>query len=39
MNPFPKDKSQGFEIDVNEGYFANEVNATLHQNGLELYSH
>ena len=38
MNPFPKDKSQGFEIDVNEGHFANEVNATLHQNGLESKS-
>lgn len=38
MNPFPKDKSQGFEIDVNEGHFANEVNATLHQTGLESKS-
>ena len=29
-----KDKSQGFEIDVNEGHFPADVNATLHQSGL-----
>ena len=34
MNPFPKDEPQGFEIDVNEGHYPTDVNATLHQSEL-----
>jgi beta-glucanase (GH16 family) len=32
-NPFPKDKSRGFEIDINEGHWPNTVNMSLHQAG------
>ena len=32
-NPFPKDKSAGFEIDINEGHWPNTVNMSLHQAG------
>jgi hypothetical protein len=34
MNPFPKDTTKGFEIDVNEGHYPSNVNATLHQKQL-----
>jgi hypothetical protein len=34
MNPGSKDKTQGFEIDVNEGHYPSDVNATLHQSDL-----
>lgn len=37
-NPFPKDKSTGFEIDVNEGHWPNTVNMSLHQAGLPSLS-
>lgn len=36
--PAIKDKTKGFEIDVNEGHFPNVVNATFHQGGLESKS-
>ena len=39
MNPFAKDKSKGFEIDINEGHYPSDVNPTLHQNGLPSKSH
>ena len=32
-NPFPKDKTAGFEIDINEGHWPNTVNMSLHQAG------
>jgi hypothetical protein len=38
MHPGKTDKAKGFEIDVNEGHFPNEVNATLHQSGMESKS-
>lgn len=38
MNAGPKDKSLGFEIDVNEGHYPADVNATLHQSGLPSVS-
>ncbi len=34
MNPFAQDKTKGFEIDVNEGHYPTDVNATLHQSEL-----
>ena len=34
MNPGAKDKTKGFEIDVNEGHYPTDVNATLHQSEL-----
>lgn len=34
MNPGAKDKTRGFEIDVNEGHYPGDVNATVHQNEL-----
>lgn len=38
MHAATKDKSQGFEIDVNEGHYPADVNATVHQNGLPSIS-
>ncbi|MEI7807930.1 MAG: family 16 glycosylhydrolase, partial [Verrucomicrobiota bacterium] len=34
MHPGGKDKDKVFEIDVNEGHYPSDVNATLHQSGL-----
>lgn len=34
MNPGAKDKTKGFEIDVNEGHYPTDINATLHQSEL-----
>jgi beta-glucanase (GH16 family) len=34
MNPGAKEKGKGFEIDVNEGHYPTDVNATLHQSEL-----
>jgi hypothetical protein len=34
MHDLDPTKSDSFEIDVNEGHYPNEVNSTLHQNGM-----
>lgn len=34
IHPRTADKASGFEIDINEGHYPTDVNATLHQGGL-----
>lgn len=38
MNPGTKEKDKGFEIDVNEGHYPTDINASLHHNGMESQS-
>lgn len=38
MNPGTKEKDKGFEIDVNEGHYPTDINASLHQSELPSQS-
>jgi len=38
IKPGVKGSNDGFEIDVNEGHYPNEVNTTLHQDGMNSQS-